>query len=430
MIEAVHAVLHEIGADELPVELVLNKIDARRRARPEAAREPLPGRGAGLGPHRRGLDELSARIAARFADRYEPVRLLVPYDEGAELAELYALGAPIEERQDTRDGVAVRARLPRRELRRFAPYLVAEAAEPSTRRMIELPVRRLREDAVCPRAPTRATPGSTSPPASGRARAGRARARADRPRGRDPRRHAASCSRAPGSPHATESRSSTRPGLVDSGYRGELQVVLLNTDAPEPFIVEPGMRIAQLVVLAVPQRRARRGRRAAGSERGVRGFGSSAHDDGEPRIRVSALLRWQRPRSCSAGTRSRARSTGCCRAAASRRGDPRRRAAPRAAGGGRDRRRARRSRGRSRSSTRSRPQGSSRAKHVVHIVFASDLGDRSLERVTSADAAVRGHRLFSLDELDEIVLHPPIQRFLGRWQPGDPVVYLGALWAP
>jgi 8-oxo-dGTP diphosphatase len=69
-------------------------------------------------------------------------------------------------------------------------------------------------------------------------------------------------------------------------------------------------------------------------------------------------------------------------------------------------------------------------KHVVHIVFAGDLGGRSLEAVTSQDAAVRGHRLFTPGELDEVVLHPPIQRFLRRWQPGDPAVYLGALWAP
>jgi ADP-ribose pyrophosphatase YjhB (NUDIX family) len=76
------------------------------------------------------------------------------------------------------------------------------------------------------------------------------------------------------------------------------------------------------------------------------------------------------------------------------------------------------------------PVRSFAAKHVVHIIFAGDLSGRSLEQVTSADAAVRGHRLFSAPELDEIVLHPPIQRFLARWQPGDPVVYLGALWAP
>jgi len=70
------------------------------------------------------------------------------------------------------------------------------------------------------------------------------------------------------------------------------------------------------------------------------------------------------------------------------------------------------------------------AKHVVHIIFSGDLGGRSLETVTSQDAAVRGHRLFSVPELDEVVLHPPIQRFLTRWRPGDPVVYLGPLWAP
>ena len=38
--------------------------------------------------------------------------------------------------------------------------------------------------------------------------------------------------------------------------------------------------------------------------------------------------------------------------------------------------------------------------------------------------------LFGLGELEEIVLHPPIQRFVARWQPGDPVVYLGPLWVP
>jgi ADP-ribose pyrophosphatase YjhB (NUDIX family) len=76
------------------------------------------------------------------------------------------------------------------------------------------------------------------------------------------------------------------------------------------------------------------------------------------------------------------------------------------------------------------PVRSFAAKHVVHIIFAGDLTGRSLETVTSHDAAVRGHRLFTPEELDEIVVHPPIQRFLQRWTPGDPAVYLGALWAP
>ena len=65
------------------------------------------------------------------------------------------------------------------------------------------------------------------------------------------------------------------PGLVDSGYRGELKVVLLNTDAREPFVVEPGMRIAQLVVLPLPAVEPVEVEELPESERGVRGFGSS-----------------------------------------------------------------------------------------------------------------------------------------------------------
>ena len=54
-----------------------------------------------------GLDELKARLAERFGDRWERVRLLVPYEDGGALSELYALGTPIEEREDTPDGVLV-----------------------------------------------------------------------------------------------------------------------------------------------------------------------------------------------------------------------------------------------------------------------------------------------------------------------------------
>ena len=66
------------------------------------------------------------------------------------------------------------------------------------------------------------------------------------------------------------------PGLVDSGYRGELRVVLLNTDSRETFVVEPGMRIAQLVILPVPEVEPVVVDELPESERGVRGFGSSA----------------------------------------------------------------------------------------------------------------------------------------------------------
>ena len=76
------------------------------------------------------------------------------------------------------------------------------------------------------------------------------------------------------------------------------------------------------------------------------------------------------------------------------------------------------------------PQHWPKRRHVVHIIFAGDLTGRSLEQATSQDAAVRGHGLFAVDELDGIPLHPPIQRFLRRRRPGDPCVYLGALWAP
>ena len=65
------------------------------------------------------------------------------------------------------------------------------------------------------------------------------------------------------------------PGLVDSGYRGELRVALLNTDARETFVVEPGMRIAQLVVMPVPEVEPVVVDELPESERGVRGFGSS-----------------------------------------------------------------------------------------------------------------------------------------------------------
>ena len=66
------------------------------------------------------------------------------------------------------------------------------------------------------------------------------------------------------------------PGLVDSGYRGELKVILLNTDSSEPFVVEPGMRIAQLVVMQVPDVDPVEVDELPETERGARGFGSSA----------------------------------------------------------------------------------------------------------------------------------------------------------
>jgi GTP-binding protein HflX len=124
-IEAVQSVLAEIGADDVPVELVLNKVDlvdplARRRLAHAFPRALTISADTG-----EGLEALKCRIAELFSDRFEDVRLLVPYQDGRALAELYGLGAPIAERRDTPEGVRVRARLPRQEIPRFARFLVA-----------------------------------------------------------------------------------------------------------------------------------------------------------------------------------------------------------------------------------------------------------------------------------------------------------------
>jgi dUTP pyrophosphatase len=66
------------------------------------------------------------------------------------------------------------------------------------------------------------------------------------------------------------------PGLVDSGYRGELKVILLNTDPELTFVVEPGMRIAQLVILAVATPQSVEVTELPETARGERGFGSSS----------------------------------------------------------------------------------------------------------------------------------------------------------
>ena len=180
--------LHEIGA-EVPIEVVLNKIDrvdalGRRRL---ANRFPgAPQVSALTGD---GLDELRAELAHRFDDRWERVRLLVPYDEGSRLSELYALGTPIEAREDTPAGVLVIARLPRRDLPRFAPFLIADPTDDTSgERLIELPIQRLRPDAIVPE---RAYAGDAGLDLSScervQARTGGAGARPDRPRRCDPR---------------------------------------------------------------------------------------------------------------------------------------------------------------------------------------------------------------------------------------------------
>jgi dUTP pyrophosphatase len=143
--------------------------------------------------------------------------------------------------------------------------------------MIELPVRRLREDAVLPERAYSGDAGldlaacdrhELAPGERAVVGTGLAVAIPDgyagfvQPRSGLAARHGLSVANA--------------PGLIDSGYRGEIRVVLLNTDTAETFVVEPGMRIAQLVVLPLPELELVEVEELPESERGVRGFGSSS----------------------------------------------------------------------------------------------------------------------------------------------------------
>ena len=186
-VAAVDAVLAEIGAGELPVELVINKIDAidplgRRRLRnrfPDAIQ--VSARSG------EGLPELKARIAERFAERFEPVRLLIPHSEGARLAELYELGAPIEHRSDRPDGVAARRAASARRAGALRALSRRRRTVGAGTRVIELQSSGCGPRRRFPAARTRGTRVSTSPPCERVVLASRrARGRPDRDRGGNP----------------------------------------------------------------------------------------------------------------------------------------------------------------------------------------------------------------------------------------------------
>jgi dUTP pyrophosphatase len=144
--------------------------------------------------------------------------------------------------------------------------------------VIEIPVTRLREDAVLP---TRAYPGDAgldlvacdrhelAPGARALVGTGIAVA--------IPEGHAGFVTPRSGLAAKHGITIVNTPGLVDAGYRGELRVILHNTDDREPFVVEPGMRIAQLVVVPFAATALREVEALPQSERGEGGFGSSGH---------------------------------------------------------------------------------------------------------------------------------------------------------
>ena len=278
-IAAVDAVLREIGADELPLELVVNKIDAvdtlgRRRL---ANRYPDALQVSALTGE--GLDELRARIAERFAERFELVRLLVPYDEGATPERALRARRP-DRRAGGHAGRRPRRRAP------AAPRAAPLRAVPRRRGSSQTPPeghdRAAREaaprrgDAADEGVRGRRGPRSLRVRAS-RARTGGAGARRNRPRGRDPGRPRRLRPAALGARRAARHHVLNAPGLVDAGYRGELKVVLLNTDRNERSSSSRGCgsrsssscrsrRPSRVEVDELPE-----------TERGERGFGSSAH---------------------------------------------------------------------------------------------------------------------------------------------------------
>ncbi len=130
MLRAVDSVLAEVGAD-MPVLIVLNKIDVGDPLTRRRLANRFPGSPHVSARTGEGLEELQAAVADHFSDRFESVRLLLPYEDGGKLAELYELGAPIDERVDRPEGVFVRARLSHADLRRFATYLFVDPDEAS-----------------------------------------------------------------------------------------------------------------------------------------------------------------------------------------------------------------------------------------------------------------------------------------------------------
>ena len=278
MIGAVESVLHEIGADDVPVEVVLNKIDQVDPLGRRRLSNRFPGSLQISATTGEGVEELRARIATLFADRYEDVRLLLPV-RGRRQACRAVRARRTDRRARGLGGRGARARpaaaqrgAPLRALsrRRRRRELGGGA------RVTELPVARLRDDAILPAQAYDGDAGldlaacehaQLAPGERAIVGTGVAVAIPDGyaglvvPRSGLAARHGLTIV--------------NTPGLIDSGYRGELKVILLNTDPREPFVVEPGMRIAQLVLVEVASVHLVEVEELPESERGAAGFGSS-----------------------------------------------------------------------------------------------------------------------------------------------------------
>jgi GTP-binding protein HflX len=126
MTGAVEDVLHEIGADEIPQVLVLSKADLVGEDRRLELQHRHPGAVLVSAVTGEGIDALIARIEEEFTRTLEEVELLIPYEEGARLAELHEFSGEIE-REETPEGVRVRLRLPPTVAARFERFALSGA---------------------------------------------------------------------------------------------------------------------------------------------------------------------------------------------------------------------------------------------------------------------------------------------------------------
>ncbi len=277
---AVDDVLKEIGAGDQPRLIVFNKLDLLEE---EERRSLLVGRPEVVGVSAakgEGIEELLDAVEEAFAATLEPVDLLIPYEEGASLSELHAVAGDIE-REDGPDGVRVHARIPRNLTHRFERYVDQQRRRRRQRGqrrpgLVELPVRRLVPGAELPvRAhdddagldlhaaePATLGPGERAAVGTGVA--------VEIPPG-----HAGLVLPRSGLALKHGIALVNAPGLIDAGYRGEIRVLLLNTDREHAFDLSPGDRIAQLLVVAFAPVQPLEVAELGETKRGIGGFGST-----------------------------------------------------------------------------------------------------------------------------------------------------------
>jgi GTP-binding protein HflX len=124
MIQAVEETLAEIGADERPRLLVLNKVDLLDEDERHALGFRHPDAVQVSAATGEGLDDLREAIEARFLSSLQTLDLLVPYEDGGSLSELHDLAGDEMQRDDTAEGVRVRARVPAGAAARFERFSV------------------------------------------------------------------------------------------------------------------------------------------------------------------------------------------------------------------------------------------------------------------------------------------------------------------